>query len=534
MRRKGITGWQVVFLLLLRQYWKRILVWLLGLTMASVGAGLAYADIYADPIDIRGYALTMENPAMKALVGTGYAVEDYHLGAIFANQLLLFSGIAVAVMNISIMLKSTRADEEEGRLELLLSLPIGRFAIILPSVLLLVAANTMLTVVLGTTLSVVQIDNMPLESCFLYSTLLGAIGLFFAGLTLLSAQLVQTSRAAAQLAYGSLLFSYLTRAVGDMRGNALVRLSPLGLLGQASVFVDDQIWPTMVLLLGAGLLFGGALYVSRRRDMGAGLLPERKGREEASWTMRSPAMLFWRLERNQILMWTIGIGVLGIAFAAILGDLEAYFSDLEIMQAILPEEAQADFTREMISLVLTIFSLISAIPVITASHRLRKEEESGRLEVLLSRPASRVKLFFSTFVQSGLAAVLTQTALAASFYYGARGAGLENFLPEEVWIACYAFLPALLFTSGMTLFFTGLRPSFSYLSWVYLLFSFLITYLGGLLEFPEWLKRGASFYAVPHMPFREADWSGPLAYAAGTMMLLAGGAFLYNRRDMLK
>lgn len=532
MMTARFAGSGTVFRFLLRQYWKRVLIWVLGFIVVSAGAGMAYADIYADAAAIRGYALTMENPVMHALIGPGYAVEDYHLGALFANQLLLFSAIAAAIMNISLTLKSTRTDEEEGRLEVLLSLPVGRSAITWPTLLLLLVANGLLAVALGAALSLVHLENMPPSACFYYSALLGGEGLFFAGAALLGAQLAQTSRGAAQLAYGILLISYFLRAVGDMQENGLSLFSPLGWLGEASVFVANRLWPLAALLIGFLTLAVAALYANHRRDLGAGLLPVRKGRAGAFWGLRSPLALFWQMERMQVGIWAAGLSLLGMAFAAILGDLENYFSQLEIVQTILPQDAQVSFTQEMVSLVLTILAMFAGIPVINVVLRLRREEESGRIEHLLTLPISRTSLFGSTITLAAFVAVIMQSVLAASFYFVTQGMGMERFQPEELWLASYAFLPALLFLGSLALLLISFRPSLSYIVWVYLLFSFLITYLGGLLDFPEWLKRGSAFYAVPHMPFGEADWGGPLAYAGLTVAALLGGWARYRRRDI--
>lgn len=532
MRTESLSESGLVFRFLMRQYWKKILIWILGIVFASAGAGLAYADIYADPLDIMGYAITMENPAMHALVGTGYPVEEYHLGAVFANQLFLFSAIAMAILNISLILKSTRTDEEEGRLEIFLSLPISRSSLAIPPMWLAFGTNLLLTVMLGSVLSLIQLEDMPMAACFLYSAMLGATGMFFAGLALVSAQLAESSRGAAQLSYGVVLVSYLVRAVGDMQESNVVLLSPLGWLGQASLFVHNRLWPLAALLLGGILLsvIGFTLY--RRRDMGAGLLAIGKGKKSASPFLRSPFALFWRMEQNSTLMWGAGLFLISFAFAAIIGDIEVYFSELEIFQAILPDDAQQSFTQQMISLVITIFSIFAAIPVMNVILRLRKEEESGRLEHLLSRPLSRSKIWLSVFLQATIAAVFLQSILAAGFLLGTTDTGSDVFLPGEIWLAAYAFVPALLFTAALTLFFVCIHPAFASLGWAYLLFSFLVTYLGGLLAFPDWLRKGSAFYAVPTIPVLENDWTGPLVFGALSILLVGMGLVIQRRRDI--
>ena len=53
---------------------------------------------------------------MKAMIGIGYEMEDMSVGAVFAIEMLLFSAIAVAVMNILIVSSSkgpTKKKEEQ-------------------------------------------------------------------------------------------------------------------------------------------------------------------------------------------------------------------------------------------------------------------------------------------------------------------------------------------------------------------------------------------------------------------------------------
>ncbi len=45
-------------------------------------------------------AVTMANPAMVAMVGPVYGAEHYREGQMMANEMLLFTVIAVVIMNI--------------------------------------------------------------------------------------------------------------------------------------------------------------------------------------------------------------------------------------------------------------------------------------------------------------------------------------------------------------------------------------------------------------------------------------------------
>lgn len=104
--------------LILKQNRFKIVVWLLSLVIVTLAVASAYPGVYKSEQDIMAYALTMDNPAMIAMLGPGYDAADYNTASIFANEMLIFTLIAVAVMNILLVSRATRADEEDGQMEL--------------------------------------------------------------------------------------------------------------------------------------------------------------------------------------------------------------------------------------------------------------------------------------------------------------------------------------------------------------------------------------------------------------------------------
>lgn len=70
----------------------------------------------------------MRNPAVTAMFGHGYGLDNYTFGAIMAHQMLLFTALAVAIMSILTVIRHTRGDEDSGRIEMLRSLPVGRLS----------------------------------------------------------------------------------------------------------------------------------------------------------------------------------------------------------------------------------------------------------------------------------------------------------------------------------------------------------------------------------------------------------------------
>src|SRR5690625_7713364 len=73
----------------------RIPLWLISLSLITFVVANAFTNLYATGQDRQAIAETMNNPAMSAMVGQGYGLDNYTNGAMMAHQMLLFTGLAV-------------------------------------------------------------------------------------------------------------------------------------------------------------------------------------------------------------------------------------------------------------------------------------------------------------------------------------------------------------------------------------------------------------------------------------------------------
>src|SRR5699024_8830901 len=242
-------------------------------------------------------AETMENPAMTAMVGPG-DLGNYTVGAMTTHQMLLMTALVVGLMSILLVTRHTRADEEAGRIELIRSLPVGRLAHVHATLLVLVLTNVVLALLTGIGLYALGIESLELEGSFLYGTTLGATGIFFAGVTAVFAQLSETSRGVIGYSIAVLLIAYLVRAVGDVGNETLSLFSPLGWVTQTEAYSTNNWWPILVLVGVAIILFGLAFYLNAIRDLEAGFIAAKPGREHASFFLQSPFGLALRLQRT--------------------------------------------------------------------------------------------------------------------------------------------------------------------------------------------------------------------------------------------
>lgn len=532
MKNKYFKGTPRLLALLLRQNLLKIILWLIGIISVSLAVAFVYSSIYSSPIDIMRFGLTMQNPAMRALIGANYKVGDFNIGVIYASEMLLFTSIAVAIMNILIMKTSTRQDEEEGRLEIIQSLPVGKLSYLIASLILSFLVNLVLIVILTTALTVFGTAVFTFESSLLYSTILGVTGFVFAAFTAVAAQLTDTAHGTSVLAFGFLLLSYIIRMIGDVQNQMLSLLSPLGWTLQTEVFANDNWVPIFVLTGSSLILVLLAFYLRSRRDMFSGLLPARSGKSKASPFLKTTPGLVWTLEKGKLISWFLLLFLLSAAFGAILGEMESYFSEMEIIQLFLANQAGGTITEQFINLLIRILTIFSLIPGVMILQSLKKEEAVGRAEHFYSRAVTRNKMLFTYFTFALLTVILMQVAIATGLYSTAVTV-LEEPIALTTFIqSALAFLPTIFLAIGLATLLVGALPRFTLAAWLYIVFMFIVLYLGDLLEFPSWIQELSALSHIPAYPHENLQWPVMIVLTAIGLVFTLIGFVGYNKRDI--
>lgn len=517
-----------------RQQRIKLFLWLFGLILVTLSVAASYPSIYKTEADKQGFALTMDNPAMTAMLGPGYELEEYldSVGAIFAQEMLLFTIIAVIIMNILLVSKSTRSDEEDGRIELVRSLSIGRLAYISAAMTVVLTVNFILTIAIGAGLALLNVEGMGPESSFLYGSILGATGLMFGGLSMLFAQLSETSRGTTMFSFGILIVAYLIRAIGDVSNETISFISPLGWSVRTNVFIEDHWWPVVVNLITAIAIILIALYLQAIRDLGSGLIPARKGRYDATRILQTPLGFAWRLTRTNIISWGIGIFLLGASFGAILGDLETYYGDMELIQEFLKDAPGYTMTEQFVALLLAIMSLFSVVPAVMTVLKLKGEETKNRTEILYSRALSRGKMLGSYAALSIAVTVLMQILLVIGLWSASLSVMEEPLSFSTTLESALVYLPAMWAVVGLAILLLGLVPKVASFVWLYVVFCFVVLYLGGILDFPDWVNQLSVFFHIPQIPVEDMDVPSLAVLSGLAVCIVVIGFIGYRKRDL--
>lgn len=520
--------------LMLRQQRFKITIWLVGLVGISIATASAYPDIYPDEEARYGFAITMDNPVMIAMLGPGYEMDAYlqSIGPLFAQEMLLFTVIAVIIMNILLVGRMTRADEEDGRMELIRALSVGRLSYASAAMTVGLFVNILLALLIGGGLWMIGNDEIGSEGAFLYGSMLGASGLLFAAGTALFAQLAETARGTAMLSFAFFIIAYLLRAIGDVTSEGLSFISPLGWTVRTEVFADNHWWPVFVTLGLSVLLVFAAFYFHAKRDLGSGFIAPRKGRKHASAFLKTSFGLAVNQNKMNIISWAVSIFALSAAFGAILGDLETYYADLEIMQAFLAGDESFSMTEQFVALLMGIMSLISVIPVVMIISKVKGEEKAGRFENIYSRAVSRNQILGSHCLLAWITAVIMQSLVAIGLWSASQAVMDDALALDTAMASAYAYLPAMWAMIGIAVLWIGALPKWNIVTWLYVVYCFIILYLEGLLEFPAWIVNLSVFEHIPQIPLEEVAWIPMLVLLLIGVILAVIGFIGYNKRDI--
>lgn len=523
--------WQYARLILRRDR-LRLPIWLVAITLLTLVVVPALSQLVSTEQERQAMAETMSNPAVTAMFGPGYGLDNYTIGAMMGHQMLLFTAIIVAIMSIMLVTRHTRGDEENGRLEVIRSFPVGRLSNLSATMLVLLGANVALSLMVGLGLYALGIESMDLKGSLLYGALLGATGMAFAAITGLFAQLSESSRGTMGYSFAFLIGGYLLRAVGDVGNETLSWFTPLGWIVRSQVYVNNYWWPVLLTAALGVATVGLALWLNSIRDLEAGFIPARPGSKTASAFLQTSLGLGFRLQRTAIIGWAVGMFVLGASYGSVMGDMETYLGALELMQEMLIPVEGLSLTEQFIPMLMAVISMVSAIPVLLMILKLRGEEKAHRTEHLLARAVSRQELMGSFLLISVILAFAMQLLAATGMWSAAAAVMDEPISFGLLFEAAMSYLPALWVMIGFAVLLIGQLPQGTGLIWLYLGYSFLVVYLGTLLQFPEWMASLSPFGHIPQIPVEDLDLAALLALTVLAVAISVAGLVGYRRRDM--
>jgi ABC-2 type transport system permease protein len=505
----------------------RLTVWVLLIAIMPAATAAQYTKLYPTDADLQAVRGVISNPSLVALSGPLFGVS---LGGLTAWKIGVTAFILTALMSLLTVVRHTRTEEETGRLELIGATVVGRYAPLTAALLTAALANLAIALLvslglIGVRLSVAGSVAMGVATCL--------SGLVFAAVAAVAAQLTQSARSAIGIAAAVLGGAYLLRAVGDTGPTWLTWLSPIGWAMRLRPFAGEQWW---VILLAGGLvagLIGVGYALVARRDLGAGLLPERPAPASAAPSLRTTFALAWRLHRGLLIGWVIALALAGATMGgAAHGISGAFNANEQITDLLARMGGRKGLVDAFLAAVFGITGLVAAAYTVQATLRLRTEESSGRLEPILATAVGRIRWAVShlVFALLGTAVLLAAAGAGAGLAYGIQVHDVGGQLPR-LFVAALVQLPAAWVLAGLGTALFGLAPKATAITWAALIVCVVLLELGALLGLNQWIVDASPFAHVPKLP---GTFTGaPLVWLTGiSALLIAAGLAGFRRRDI--
>lgn len=510
-------------------------IWILAMALFSIGLAPMLANIF-DDASRNALIETINNPAMIGMLGPIYGIDNYTAGAMYFNMMIQWIMITAVVMNIVLVVRHTRTDEENGRIDIFCALPTGKLSNLTAVMITTLIVNVVMAIITAIGIAATKVESMDFEGALLYSLCICMVGLVFAALTAVFAELCHTSRGAVGLSMIALGFLYLLRGAGDIKNETLSLISPLGLAQRTEAFVENNWTPIFILGIECVVITLIAFALHTHRDIRQGYLPERKGRATAPFYLHSPFGLAFRLVRMPFFAWLAGLFTIGAAYGSILGTIDKFVQSNEFYAMMIGANPDYSTAQMFVSMVNAIMSLFAVAPVLMMILKLRSEEKERYFENVLSRSVSRYSYMTSFIRMAILTSILAPCVTALGIYSSALAVLPDpDTLPLDYLLkANLVYVPALLFMLGVAVLLIGFIPRMTAAVWAYYAFAFFVTFLGRLPDtIPEWVSKLSPFGYIPNLPIDEINLSTLMILSGISFAMITIGLIGYRRRDIL-
>lgn len=523
----GFEGSTTLVRLALRRDRVRIPVWVLALSGITAASASAVSRAYPTQRAIDSYADSLGNsPSAIAMAGPPVALHTY--AGVVIYETVFTATVGVALMAVFQVVRHTRAEEEDGRTELLRSARVGRHA----GSAAALAVTSLASALVGAGVALAETGGgVPLSAALLFGAGVAALGVVFGAITLCLAQVFTHGRAATGAGLAVLGAAFVLRAAGDVGDNGLVWLSPIGWSQATHPLGESRWWPLLVPVLVIGWLLLGSVALAERRDLGAGLVATRTGPAGAAGSLRGSVSLAFVLQRGSILGWSSGVFVMAAASGSLTREVRSLTKDN-------PQLAEyfrgtgGSLIDSFFASMLLILALLATGFTVSSVLRLRAEESAGRVEPLMAAGMSRVR-----WLLGGLSVTLAGTVLV--LLVGGLGLGLTYGLvvsdlgqAPRFAALVLVYLPAVLSLAALAVLLLGWLPGAARAVWAVLAFCFVLGWLGGLLNPPAWVQRLSPFSHVPQVPVDALSWQPLATITLAVVLLVLVGVLGLRRRDI--
>ncbi|GAB2780850.1 ABC transporter permease [Amycolatopsis magusensis] len=490
-----------------------------------------YQTTFAGALDHGALRALAANPAIRTLFGEPVALGDPGGFTVWRTGTPV--GVLVGVWAALTATRLTRGDEDAGRLDLLLSGTITARGLLARRLAVLAGAVTLSGT--GVSLALLVTGTAP-AGAVLHGAGIAALGLVFAAVGALTAQLLPSRSPATGAAVGVLGAALLARMVTDgIDAPAWVRwLTPFGLTGQLQPYAANRVAPLAGLAALAVVLAAAAILAAGRRDLRSAPLALDARRRARTRLLHSLIGFALRRALRPWTGWLFGVA----AYFALIGSLTTSISEFLSDNTRFSELAAGAGFGGLGSphgFAATMFSLLAIPTGVYAAVRIgsfAEDETSRRATLLFAMPFSRRKLLGCELAITTAGTLLLATGAGLALWAGAAAAGAPLGFTAAIHGALN-ITPIALLSLGAAIAGLGRLPRATVaLGALPAVGGFFYQVVAQSAGAPDWVLGFSPFTHTAAVPLATPDWPGSAGLLTVAAVLTAVGTIGYTRRDL--
>lgn len=545
-QRQSLAGLGTLIGFTLKRNWGRFLVWLVIVVGMMGYIGNFYQTTFSAPTKpgeqsaLEGFISTVHSPALTAMVGIISQPESIS-GAVWCKY-WMFGSLMLGIGMLFLMTRNLRADEDQGRAELIRSTPLGIHARLMTSVGWMSVVSIVTGLVAGGVLAAMNLTTdgtrqvmtsaQAANGAMLMGLSMALVGLLGVGIGAVTNELSPSSGAANGIGIAVFGVFYLLRAFGDLGGNALVWLSPMGWAQKTDPWGANRWWLAGVVIVFAAVLVGVAWLIQSRRDLDASVIRASHGHPAASGFLQTIVGLGTRLQRGSLIGWLIGIVVFGGLVSSVMQSMSDMLANSALANGPLGDIVSGGLKALAAGLLVPLIALAISVFAAQSATTLRADEAHGVLEAQLAGAVSRTSWALQRLAITVIGTVVL--LLVAGAIVGQSYAGLvAGGSMADIVGAFLAYLPACLLLASVFVLGFGWWPRQSVLvTWIVVGFLWVIMMVGIAIRIPQWFLDLMPFNATPQLPAAAMDWRPIVIMSAIAVVFSAVGLIGLRRRNV--
>ncbi|MFC5447701.1 ABC transporter permease [Paenibacillus aestuarii] len=441
--------------------------------LLAYGSAASFALMFHSPQELRTY-IEQAAASPVSLGMLGHVLSDT-LGGVTVWRIRVSTLLFAAIFNIVFAIKNSRKEEESGRLELLRSGNVGRKASLTAVIVLACMANIIGGLLMAGGL---MAAGLPALGSLAAGLATGLCSCFFAAVACAAAQVASSARAASAIAYAILGCFVVFQAIGNFQSSpgGIFYLSPFTWETMARPYAGENFGVFVIALILIAMVLIAAYVLLGKRDLGAGLLPDRSGSANAKASFNNVFALSWRLHSGMLIAWITGFALFGALLGSLAPVIQSMFNDSAALAGWIT--GLGGTGRAFLLFMIYVLAQVASAYSILTTLRLYSEENEMRAEPLLASTVSRVRWAAShlLYTFAGTALIIAAMGIGAGITLSA----VTHNSSEVVHVVCasLAKIPAVWVVAALAVFVYGLIPKLTAgMSWTLLGMFFIVEFL---------------------------------------------------------